>query len=113
MAQAEGLAAYLALAGAIQNREAEHTRSDSGLSAAATECGRDSPIPSLQMPKAAAPSTDASKVCSVRREETLEFFSHSTRQHEVWRPRGQKLQFPLDSDKYNAATSLQLARVHE
>ena len=38
-------------------------RSDSGLSEAATECGRDSPIPSpsWQMPSAAGPSSDARK----------------------------------------------------
>jgi hypothetical protein len=37
-------------------------RSDSGLSEAATECGCDSPIPSWEMPSAAAPSSDARKV---------------------------------------------------
>ena len=36
LAQADGLAAYLALAGAIQNKEAAHTRSYSGLSEEAT-----------------------------------------------------------------------------
>ena len=97
LAQADGLAAYLALAGAIQNRVAEHTRSDSGLSEAATECGCDSPIPSSQMRKAAAaPSSDARKVRSVRCEDILEGFHVDARLREVRRPRGQKLQSPLD-----------------
>ena len=96
LAQADGLAAYLALAGAIQNKEAAHTRSDSGLSEAATECGCDSPIPSSQMPKAAAPSSDAREVRSVRREDILEVFHVDARLREVRRPRGQKLQSPFD-----------------
>lgn len=37
-------------------------RSDSGLSEADTECGRDSPIPSWQMPSAAQPRSHARKV---------------------------------------------------
>ena len=97
LAQADGLAAYLALAGAIQIKEAAHTRSDSGLSEAATECGCDSPIPSSQMRKAAAaPSSDARKVRSVRCEDILEGFHVDARLREVRRPRGQKLQSPLD-----------------
>ena len=96
LAQADGLAAYLALAGAIQNKEAAHTRSDSGLSEAATECGCDSPITSSQMPKAAATSSDARKVRSVRREDILEVFHVDARLREVRRPRGQKLQSPFD-----------------
>ena len=96
LAQADGLAAYLALAGAIQIKEAAHTRSDSGLSEAATECGCDSPIPSSQMPKAAEPSSDARTVRSVRREDILEVFHVDARLREVRRPRGQKLQSPLD-----------------
>ncbi len=93
LAQADGLAAYLALAGAIQNKEAAQTRSDSGLSEAATECGC---IPSSQMPKAAAPSSDAREVRSVRREDILEVFHVDARLREVRRPRGQKLQSPFD-----------------
>ena len=96
LAQADGLAAYLSLAGAIQNQEAAHARSDSGLSEAATECGCDSPIPSSQMPKAAAPSSDAREVRSVRREDILEVFHVDARLREVRRPRGQKLQSPFD-----------------
>ena len=97
LAQADGLAAYLALAGAIQSKEAANTRSDSGLSEAATECGCDSPIPSSQMRKAAAaPSSDARKVRSVRCEDILEGFHVDARLREVRRPRGQKLQSPLD-----------------
>ena len=79
-----------------QNKEAAHTRSDSGLSEAATECGCDSPIPSSQVPKAAAPSSDVRKVRSVRREDILEVFHADARLREVRRPRGQKLQSPLD-----------------
>ena len=95
-AQADSLAAYLAQAGAIQNKEAAHTRSDSGLSEAATECSCDSPISSSQMPEAAAPSSDARKVRSVRREDILEVFHVDARLREVRRPRGQKLQSPID-----------------
>ena len=96
LAKADGLAAYLALAGAIQSKEAANTRSDSGLSEAATECGCDSPIPSSQMPKAAAPSSDSREVRSVRREDILEVFHVDARLREVRRPRGQKLQSPFD-----------------
>jgi hypothetical protein len=49
-----------ATCGNIQQATLEFcARSDSGLSEAATECGRDSPIPSWQMPSAAAPSSES------------------------------------------------------
>jgi hypothetical protein len=48
------------------------------------------------MPKVAAPSSDVRKVRSVRREDILEVFHVDARLREVRRPRGQKLQSPLD-----------------